>query len=223
MYQRCGVPGSLPSFALQMWIKFLGFRFFCEGNVEQYGQQRRSHAHSGESLGLSPAWDKRGTMCTAKGSDTRPGVPRFPPRLYGRRGLMCAATGTDVRSGAPWSPPFLHHRGGTRYIAKGWTYALTFLDRLLVCVAGVEQFTSPRGRIYALASLNLRLVCVGRHGTIYTATAACIRMGPFVPASFALILTFTHPLVQSLIHSLIPLVTHLLTHSVIHQPSHWRT
>ena len=44
---------------------------------------------------------RRGTMCTAKGSDVRPGVsaavPGSPPLLRGRRGTMCAAKGLDVR------------------------------------------------------------------------------------------------------------------------------
>ena len=31
---------------------------------------------------------RRGTMCTAKGSDVRPGVPRAPRLLRGRRGTM---------------------------------------------------------------------------------------------------------------------------------------
>ena len=48
-------------------------------------------------------------MCTAKGSDVRPGVPRAPrllrgrhgppPLLRGRRGTMCAAKGSDIRFG----------------------------------------------------------------------------------------------------------------------------
>ena len=36
-------------------------------------------------------------MCTAKGSDVRPGVPRAPLLLRGRRGAMCTAKGSDVR------------------------------------------------------------------------------------------------------------------------------
>ena len=71
-------------------------------------------------------------MCTAKGSDVRPGVPLAslglrlfcvagvgqcalprgwmyalaslgaPPLLRGRRGTMCTAKGSDVRPGVPW-------------------------------------------------------------------------------------------------------------------------
>ena len=68
---------------------------------------------------------RRGTMCTAKGSDVRPGVPwgsvagvaqcalprglmyalaslGAPLLLRGRRGTMCIAKGSDVRPGVPW-------------------------------------------------------------------------------------------------------------------------
>ena len=68
---------------------------------------------------------RRGTMCIAKGSDVRPGVPwgsasfawqawdnvhcqgvRCTPwrplGLRGRRGTMCIAKGSDVRPGVPW-------------------------------------------------------------------------------------------------------------------------
>ena len=81
------------------------------------------------SLGAPPLLrGRRGTMCTAKGSDVRPGVPwgsasfawqawdqRALPRglmyvlaslgapllLRGRRGTMCTAKGSDVRPGVP--------------------------------------------------------------------------------------------------------------------------
>ena len=72
---------------------------------------------------------RRGTMCTAKGSDVRPGVPLVgqcalprgrmyalaslwcpsgvpwaPLLLRGRRGAMCTAKGSDVRPGVLWRP-----------------------------------------------------------------------------------------------------------------------
>ena len=58
-------------------------------------------------------------MCTAKGSDVRPGVPRAPPLLRGRRGTMCTAKGSDVRPGVPRAPPLLRGRRGTMCTAKG--------------------------------------------------------------------------------------------------------
>ena len=49
------------------------------------------------SLGAPPLLrGRRGTMCSAKGSDVRPGVPWAPPLLRGRRGTMCIAKGSDV-------------------------------------------------------------------------------------------------------------------------------
>ena len=42
---------------------------------------------------------RRGTICTAKGSDVRPGVPRALPLLRGRRGTMCIAKGSDIGFG----------------------------------------------------------------------------------------------------------------------------
>ena len=71
------------------------------------------------SLTHSRLRGRRGTMCTAKGSDVRPGVPWVPPLLRGRRGTMCTAKGSDVRPGVPWAPPLLRGRRGTMCIAKG--------------------------------------------------------------------------------------------------------
>ena len=53
-------------------------------------------------------------MCTAKGSDARPGVPRAPRLLRGRRGTMCTAKGSDVRPGVPRAPRLLRGRRGPR-------------------------------------------------------------------------------------------------------------
>ena len=73
-------------------------------------------------------------MCTAKGSDVRPGVPlaSLGLRLFcvagvGHRGTMCTAKGLDVRSGVP----------------------LASLGLRLFCVAGVGQCALSRGRMYA--------------------------------------------------------------------------
>ena len=48
------------------------------------------------------AWDNvhcQGVGCTPRGSA---GVPGSPPLLRGRRGTMCTAKGLDVRPGVPW-------------------------------------------------------------------------------------------------------------------------
>ena len=243
---------------------------------------------------------RRGTMCTAKGSDVRPGVPlaslglRFfcvagvgqcalprgrmyargsagvpgsPPLLRGRRGTMCTVKGSDVRPGVP----------------------LASLGLRLFCVAGVGQCALPRGRMYApgfrwrpwvsasfawqawdnvhcqgvgctprvpLASLGLRLFCVAgvgqcalSRGRMYTPG---FRWRPWVSASFAwqawdnvhcqgvgctprgsagvpgspLLLrgrrgtmcthALTHSLTHSPTHSLIHSLTRLLTRSLTH-------
>ena len=85
---------------------------------------------------------KRGTMCTAKGSDVRPGVPLVSLGLRcfcvagcGRRGTMCTGKGSDVRPGVP----------------------LVSLRLRRFCVAGVGQCALPRGRMYALASFRCPL------------------------------------------------------------------
>ena len=122
---------------------------------------------------------RRGTMCIAKGSDVRPGVPWAPPLLRGRRGTMCIAKGLDVRPGVPRM--YALRRGGTVCIAKG----LDVHAGRLFCVAGTLTLTHalththshnapfawqardnalPRGRMYALASLGLRRSCVAGVG-----------------------------------------------------------
>ena len=157
----------------------LGLRLFCVAG---------SLTHSLTLTHSSLLRGRRGTMCTAKGSDVRPGVPWAPPLLRGRRGPMCTAKGSDVRPGVPWAPPLLRGRCGAMCIAKGsdvaslglrlfcvagvgqcalprgWMYALAYFGLRLFCVAGVGQCALPRGRMYALACLGLRFFCVAGVG-----------------------------------------------------------
>ena len=134
---------------------------------------------------------RRGTMCTAKGSDVRPGVPlaSLGLRLFcvagvGQcalpRGRMCAPAWDNVHcqgvgcaprgsAGVPWSPPLLRGRRGTMCTAKGSDVR-----------PGVP-----------LASLGLRLFCVAGVGQC----------------------ALTYSLHPSLTHSLTPSLTHSLTHS----------
>ena len=107
----------------------LGLRLFCVAGVGQCALPR-GRMYALASLGSPPLLrGRRGTMCTAKGSDVRPGVPWVsasfawkawdnvhcqggrmyalaslgsPPLLRGRRGTMCTAKGSDVRPGVPW-------------------------------------------------------------------------------------------------------------------------
>ena len=65
------------------------------------------------SLGAPPLLrGRRGTMCIAKGSHVRPGVPCGPVFLRGRRGTMCTAKGSDVRPGVP--------RGSASFAWQAW-------------------------------------------------------------------------------------------------------
>ena len=123
----------------------------------------------------------QGVGCTPRGSA---GVPGFPPLLHGRRGTICTVKGSDVRpgvplaslglrlfcvvgvgpcalprgrtprgsAGVPGSPPVLRRRSGTMYIAKGSDerpgIPLASLGLRLFCVAGVDNVALPRGRMY---------------------------------------------------------------------------
>ena len=124
--------------------------------------------------------------------DVRPGVPWAPPLLRGRRGTMCIAKGLDVRPGVPWAPPLLR-----RFAWQAWDNVhcqgvgctpwrpLGSASFAWICVAGVGQCALPRGRMYALASLGLRLFCVdlrGRRGTMCIAKGSDVRPGvPWAP------------------------------------------
>ena len=154
------------------------------------------------------------------------GVPWSPPFLRGRRGTTCTAKGSDVRPGVP--PVSLGLRRFCVALPRGRMYALASLRCPLVsaafaifCVAGVAQRALPRGRMYALASLRCPLVSAafawqawdnvhcqgvgctpwrpsgvpwsppllrGRRGTTCTAKGSDVRPGvrcPLVSAAFA--------------------------------------
>ena len=72
---------------------------------------------------------RRGTMCIAKGSDVRPGVPwvsaSFAWQAWDNvhcQGVGC--TGSDVRPGVPWAPPLLRGRRGTMLFCVALTHSL---------------------------------------------------------------------------------------------------
>ena len=109
-----------------------------------------------------------------------------PPLLRGRRGTMCTAKGSDVRPGVPWSPRLLRGRRATMCTARGRVYALASLGLRLFCVAGVAQCALPRGQMYALASLGAPPRLRGRRGTMCTAKGLDVRPGvPWGSAAFA--------------------------------------
>ena len=157
----------------------LGSRLFCVAGVAQCALPR-GRMYALASRGSRPVLrGRRGAMCTAKGSDVRPGVPWVsasfawqawrnvhcqgvgctPWRPLGLRlfcvagrGTMCAAKGSDV---LPWRP----------------------LGLRLFCVAGVGQCALPRGRMYALASLGSPPLLRGRRGAMCTAKGSDVRPG----------------------------------------------
>ena len=139
----------------------LGLRRFCVAGVGQCALPR-GRMYALASLG-SPLLlrGRRGTMCTAKGSDVRPGVPwvSAPFAWQAWHNVHCQGVGCT-----PWRPLGLHR----------------------FCVAGVAQCALPRGRMYALASLGSPLLLRGRRGTMCTAKGSDVRPGvPWVSAAFA--------------------------------------
>ena len=170
---RPGVPWVSASFAWQAWHNVhcqgvgctpwrpLGLRFFCVAGVAQCALPR-GRMYALASLG-SPLLlrGRRGTVCTAKGSDVRPGVPWVSASFAWQawHNVHCQGVGCT-----PWRP----------------------LGLRLFCVAGVAQCALPRGRMYALASLGSPLLLRGRRGTMCTAKGSDVRPGvPWVSASFA--------------------------------------
>ena len=88
---------------------------------------------------------RRGTMCTAKGSDVRPGVPLaslLRLLLRGRCGTRCTAKRSDVRPSVP----------------------LASLGLRRFCVAGVRQCALPGGRV---------LTHTLTHSLTHSPTCAC--------------------------------------------------
>ena len=142
-----------PGFRWRPWVS-ASFAWQAWDNVHCQGVGC-THRGSAGVPGSPPLLrGRRGTMCTAKGSDVRPGVPLaslglrlfcvagvgqcalsrgrmyapgFRWRPCGRRGTMCIAKGSDVRPGVP----------------------LASLGLRLFCVAGVGQCALPRGRMHA--------------------------------------------------------------------------
>ena len=126
-------------------------------------------------------------MCTAKGSDVRPGIPWVSAFLRGRRGTMCTAKGSDVRPGVAWvSASFAWQAWHNVHCQGVGCTPWRPLGLRLFCVAGVAQCALPRGRMYALASLGSPPLLCGRRGTMCIAKGSDVRPGvPWVSALFA--------------------------------------
>ena len=100
------------------------------------------------------AWDNvhcQGVGCTPRGSA---GVPGSPPLLRGRRGTMCTVKGSDVRPGVPLASLglrlFCVAGVGQCALPRGRMYAPGFRWRPWVSAsfAGVGQCALSRGRMY---------------------------------------------------------------------------
>ena len=127
-------------------VASLGLRWLLRGRRGTWCSAR-GPMYALASLGLR--WllrGRRGTWCSARG------------RMYALAslGLRCSAggfawqaqhlvlcKGSDVRPGVPWSPLLclwlLRGRGGTWCFARGRMYALASLGLRLLCVAGVGK------------------------------------------------------------------------------------
>ena len=118
-----------PGFRWRPWVS-ASFAWQAWDNVHCQGVGCTPRGSAGVPGSPPLLRGRRGTMCTVKGSDVRPGVPLaslgLPPLLRGRRGTMCTAKGSDVRPGVP----------------------LASLGLRLFCVAGVGQCALPRGWMY---------------------------------------------------------------------------
>ena len=272
---RPGVPSGSAAFAWQAWDNVhcqgvgctpwrpLGLRLFCVAGVGQCALPRgrmyalaffgapplcvagvgqcalpRGRMYALASLGAPRLLrGRRGTMCTSKGSDVRPA-----PLLRGRRGTMCTAKGLDVRPGVPlgsasfaWQAWDNVHCQGSDVVAgvghcalfgcmpRGRMYALASLGLRLFCVAGVGQCALPRGRMYALASLGAPpLLCV-RRGTMCTAKGSDVRPG--VPRGSASLRGRRGTMCTAKGLGAPPLLrgrrgSHSLTHSITHSFTH---
>ena len=110
-----------------------------------------------------------------------------PPLLRGRRGTMCTAKGSDVRPCVPWGSAAFAWQAWDNVHCQGvgctpWRP----LGLRRFCVAGVGQCALPRGLMYALASLEAPPLLRGRRGTMCTAKGSDVRPGvPWGSASFA--------------------------------------
>ena len=212
------------------------------------------------------AWDNvhcQGVGCTPRGSA---GVPGSPPLLRGRRGTMCTVKGSDVRPGVPLASLglrlFCVAGVGQCALSRGRMYAPGFRWRPWVSASFAWQAwdnvhcqgvgCTPRGSAGVPGSPPLLrgrrgTMCTpwgsagvsgsppllrGRRGTMCTAKwmyALAFRWRPWVSASFAwqawsssslTSLTHTHTLTHSLTHSLTDSLTHSFTHSLTHSLAH---
>ena len=234
---RPGVPWLSAGFVWQAWDNVhcqgvgctpwrpLGLRLFCVAGVGQCALPR-GRMHALASLGSPPLLrGRRGTMCIAKGSDLRPGVPCVSASFAWQAwdNVHCQGVGCT-----PWvSASFAWQAWDNVHCQGVGCTPWRPLGLRLFCVAGVGQCALPRGQMYALASLGSPPLLRGRRGTMCIAKGSDVRPGvPFVSASFVwqawdnALLCGTHSLTHSLTHARTHSPTHLCMHICTHRHTH---
>ena len=132
-----------------------------------------------------------------------------PPLLRGRRGIMCTAKGSDVRPGVPWvSASFAWQAWHNVHCQGVGCTPWRPLGLRRFCVAGVAQCALPRGRITdsfaeITPALTHSLIHSLTHSPTHTHTPTH-SLTPFLPHSptHSLPLHFTSLHFTSLTHSL---------------------
>ena len=168
----------------------LGLRLFCVAGVAQCALPR-GRMYALASLGSPPLLrGRRGTMCTAKGSDVRPGVPWVSASFAWQawHNVHCQGVGCT-----PWRP----------------------LGLRLFCVAGVAQCAVPRGSDICpgVPWVSASFAWQAWHN-VHCQGVGCTPWRPLGLRLFSV--THSHTLTHSLIHSLTHARTHALTHSLTH-------
>jgi len=163
--------GSPPPFAWQAW-----------DNVHPQG----IGCAPWRPLGLGLLWVAGVGQCTPpRGRMYALASLGSPPHLRGRCGTMYTPKGSDIGPGVPWvSAPFSCQASPNKYCQGVGYMAWPPLGFRLVCMVGMVQCTSPRGRMYALVSLGSPRRLYARRGTVCTAKGSDVRPGvPWVSAA----------------------------------------
>ena len=142
---------------------------------------------------------------------------RAAPRLIrSRYGTMCTAKGSDVRPGVPWGSTFFMWQAWDNLHCQGiWCTPWRPLGLRLFCVAGKGQCALPRSLMYALASLGAPLLLRDRRGIMCIAKGLDKRPG----RCGICIYSFTHLLTHVRTHARTQSPTSIHTHTQSLTPS----
>ena len=205
----------------------LGLRLFCVAGVAQCALPRvRMYALASLGYcvaGVAQCALPRGRMYALASLGS-------PPLLRGRRGTMCTAKGSDVRPGVPWvSASFAWQAWHNVHCQGVGCTPWRPLGLRLFCVAGVGQCALPRARMYALASLGSASFAWQAWHNVHCQGVGCMPWRPFGLRLFCVTHshTLTHSLTQttltSLTHTTLTSLTHTLTHSPVHAHTYTHT